>query len=196
MAGETRATMIRGAAQLLATKGLQGASFAEIIEHTGVPRGSIYHHFPGGKDQLIGEAIAWAGEWAIAQVRTLDGAPAEAVVAAFLGLWRQLLERGQFQAGCSVLAVTIATEAPPLLEGATTVFETWHDELTRLLTHGGLEESDASPFATLLIAASEGAVVMSRARQSFAPFDAVSEMLLAQVRERSAAAQPHPESAT
>ena len=53
MGNETRATMIEGAIQLLATRGVHGASLLKVLEHTGAPRGSVYHHFPGGKEELI-----------------------------------------------------------------------------------------------------------------------------------------------
>lgn len=183
MAGETRAKMVQGAARLLATRGLQGASFGEIIEQTGVPRGSIYHHFPGGKDQLVGEAIAWAGERALAQIRAHDGESAESIAAAFLDLWRQLLVRGDFGAGCAVLAVTVATNGDSLLEGAATVFTTWQDTLARLLEQGGLSAVEATQFAALLIAASEGAVVMSRAQRDIASFDLMADSILHQIRK-------------
>ncbi|HAM27085.1 MAG TPA: TetR/AcrR family transcriptional regulator, partial [Microbacteriaceae bacterium] len=45
--------MAEGAALLLAKHGLQGTSFSEVLELTGAPRGSVYHHFPNGKNQLI-----------------------------------------------------------------------------------------------------------------------------------------------
>jgi len=61
MARDTRQKMIERAAILLAQKGLQGASFSEVLEASGAPRGSLYHHFPGGKDELVLAAVALAG---------------------------------------------------------------------------------------------------------------------------------------
>lgn len=182
MAGDTRTRMIEGTARLLATRGLQGASFGEIIEYTGVPRGSIYHHFPGGKDELVAEAIAYAGEHAIAQLRALDGAPADAIAERFLSLWRLLLEHSNFHAGCSVLAVTIATDVDALLNASATIFIRWQEVLSHLLVHGGLNGEDAERIAGLLVAASEGAVVMSRAQRSTAPLDLVTDTILRQIR--------------
>ena len=57
MAKDVRERMVAGASQLLATKGLQATSFGEVIELTDTPRGSIYHHFPGGKDELVLAAL-------------------------------------------------------------------------------------------------------------------------------------------
>src|SRR3978361_1794665 len=104
MAGETRARMVAGAARLLAERGLQETSFSEVLELTGAPRGSIYHHFPDGKDQLIASAIDLAGANAMAQIEQSRGQSAERVTVHFIGLWRELLVRSKFTAGCSVLA--------------------------------------------------------------------------------------------
>ena len=62
---DVRERMIEGAVRLLARHGLQATSFSEVLELTGAPRGSIYHHFPEGKDQLIGSAVDFAGSQAL-----------------------------------------------------------------------------------------------------------------------------------
>jgi TetR/AcrR family transcriptional regulator, lmrAB and yxaGH operons repressor len=186
MASQTRERMVAGAARLLAQRGLQETSFSEVLELTGAPRGSIYHHFPNGKDQLIASAIDLAGANAISQIEQSRGQSAERVTGHFIGLWRELLVRSQFTAGCSVLAVTIATDSSDLLDHAATVFRTWRERLAELLHQGGLTEGDAARFAAILIAATEGGVVLSRAEQSMEPFDLVAEQLSSQVTALSA----------
>ena len=181
MASETRERMVAGAARLLAQRGLQETSFSEVLELTGAPRGSIYHHFPDGKDQLIASAIDLAGANAMAQIELSRGQSAERVTAHFIGLWRELLVRSKFTAGCSVLAVTIATDSSDLLDHAATVFRIWRERLGELLREGGLTERDAARFAAILIAATEGAVVLSRAEKSIEPFELVAEQLSSQV---------------
>src|SRR5271155_2092973 len=99
MAGAVRQRMIERAAILLAKKGLQGASFSEILEASGAPRGSLYHHFPGGKDELVLAALSLAGGVALDFLETLEGKPARDVVRAFVGLWRGVLIRTNFGAG-------------------------------------------------------------------------------------------------
>jgi TetR/AcrR family transcriptional repressor of lmrAB and yxaGH operons len=185
MAGDVRDRMIDGAIRLLAQQGLQATSFAEVLGLTGAPRGSVYHHFPGGKDQLVSAAVDRAGARAL---RTLDGkqgASAEELTAVFLGLWRELLVRTRCGAGCAVLAVTVATDSPELLQHARTVFRSWRGQLTELFEHSGLSAKQAAQFAATLVAASEGAVVLSRAEQSLEPFDLVAGQLLDQVRTLS-----------
>lgn len=81
-----------------------------------------------------------------------------------------------------MLAVTVATDSPDLLNDAGTVFRAWRGRLAELLEEGGLTAKEAAQFAATLVAASEGAVALSRAEQSMEPFDLVSEQLLDQVR--------------
>src|SRR6185295_17165576 len=96
--------MIEGAIQLLATKGLQATSFSEVLALTGAPRGSIYHHFPNGKNELVAAAIELSSQRTLELIETKRGESARAITEFFLDLWRRLLIYSQFQAGCSVLA--------------------------------------------------------------------------------------------
>jgi AcrR family transcriptional regulator len=182
MASDAKARMVAGAARLLAQQGLQGTSFSEVLELTGAPRGSVYHHFPDGKDQLVAAAVDLAGGRAIDLVDSWAGKSPADVTESFLAIWRTVLERSHFRAGCAVLAVTVATESPALLEHAAAVFRQWRTRLAGLLEAGGLAPRHAAAFAATLVAASEGAVVLSRAEQQMEPFDLVAEQLLDQVR--------------
>jgi len=180
--GEVRKRMVEGAAQLLARRGLPGTSFAEILELTGAPRGSVYHHFPDGKDQLVGSAVDLAGTQLVDALNRKAGAPAEEITEHFLHIWHSVLTRSHCEAGCAVLAVTVATDSPELMNHAVTVFRTWRGRLTELLELGGLTPLHATQFATTLIASVEGAVVLSRAEQNTEPFDTVAKQLLDQIR--------------
>lgn len=181
MAGETKHRMIEGAVRLLAVRGLEGTSFGEVLELTGAPRGSVYHHFPEGKDQLIADAVDLAGANAITALQARAGDSPHELTAFFLSLWRSVLERSEMRAGCSVLAVTVATDSPDLLQHTATVFRAWRDVLRSLLERGGMRTTDAQRFAALLVASTEGAVVLARAERSMEPFELVAESLLAQL---------------
>jgi TetR/AcrR family transcriptional repressor of lmrAB and yxaGH operons len=181
MASETRQKMIVGTARLLAQRGLQETSLAQVLELTDTPRGSIYHHFPNGKDELIASAVDLAGSYAVHVIDQAEGSSAKEVTGHFIGLWREVLIRSSLRTGCSVLAVTIATDSTDLLSHAGSVFKTWRGRLAQLLRTGGLIERDAERFAATLIAAMEGAVVLSRAEQTMEPFELVAEQLLAEV---------------
>lgn len=169
--------MVDSAIVLLAQGGYQATSFSSVLEVSQAPRGSIYHHFPDGKDQLIAAAVELAGARAVAVLDSLEGLPAPEVVEGFMVLWRTVLERSNFGAGCSVLAVTVSSGSDELLDAAADVFRSWGARLAALLERGGLGRQDAATFATMVMAASEGAVVLARARRSFEPFDQVATQL-------------------
>lgn len=179
MGSSARERMVESAVVLLAKNGYQATSFTSVLDHSGAPRGSIYHHFPDGKDQLIAAAVELAGARAVAVLDSLDGSPAAEVVDGFMLLWRTVLERSDFGAGCSVLAVTVSGESAELLDGASAVFTAWGSRLTTLLEHGGVPAGDAAGLATMVMAASEGAVVLARAARSFEPLDSVTAQLTA-----------------
>jgi TetR/AcrR family transcriptional regulator, lmrAB and yxaGH operons repressor len=182
MAQNTRERMIAAALRLLATRGLQGASLAEVLDLAEAPRGSFYHHFPGGKDELIASAIAQAGGRSLTVLAGLDGEPPAVIAERFFASWRDLLIRSQFRAGCSVLAVTIAADSPELIERSASVFDAWQERLADLFAQGGLPRNLAEAHATTLIAVSEGAVVMSRAKAGIEPFDTVARHFTEQLR--------------
>ena len=188
MAGDVKKRMIEGTVNLLAHRGLAATSFSEVLELTGAPRGSLYHHFPDGKDQLVASAVGLAGDRAMGFLNALAGQSALEVTLRFLHLWREVLTRSQLKAGCAVLAVTVATDSPDLRQKTAEVFRGWRETLAELLEKGGLAPAKASGFAALMIASTEGAVVLSRAEQSLDSFELVAEQLLDRLRQLGATA--------
>jgi TetR/AcrR family transcriptional regulator, lmrAB and yxaGH operons repressor len=178
---DARDRMIDGTIRLLATRGLQGSSFSEVLKLTRAPRGSIYHHFPEGKDQLVGEAIERASQHALAMVDMDPRATPLEITDRFIQMWRDLLVDTQQRAGCSVLAVAVAADSPDLLQRAGTIFGSWESLMAARFVEGGIAPSEAAELATTLIAACEGAVVLSRAERSLQPFDRVARVLRALV---------------
>ena len=191
MAGNSRQRMIESAAVLLAKRGLQATAFSDVIERSGAPRGSIYHHFPGGKDELVDAAIDLAGDRALRVLDAVEGRPPAEVTGYFIDLWRAVLVRSHLTAGCAVLAVTVATDSPELLEHAAAIFRAWRGRLAELYVSGGMSPTAATRLAATVVAATEGAVVVSRAEQSLEPFEEVAKALLAM----TAAAASAPEGA-
>jgi AcrR family transcriptional regulator len=182
LAGDIKQRMIERTAVLLAKKGLQGTSFSDVLEASGAPRGSLYHHFPGGKDELVLAALNAAGDQAMKVLNLLSGKPATEVAQTFIGLWRLVLGKSNFGAGCAVVAVTVAADSPELLERAAEVFRGWRSRLGALLADGGVPADRASALSASLISACEGAVILSRAERSFEPFDLVAAEQLRAVR--------------
>jgi TetR/AcrR family transcriptional regulator, lmrAB and yxaGH operons repressor len=172
-----RERMADAAAVLLAKEGYHATSFAEVIEASGAPRGSIYHHFPGGKDELVEFALERQGTRVIAGLDRLEGhAPGE-IVERFAAWWRIGLERTGFAVGCSLVAVTASAGPGDLRVDAGTLFERWIARLAALLHGAGVDAAAAASFAAELLAAIEGAVVIARAQGSFAVFDLVVDRL-------------------
>jgi TetR/AcrR family transcriptional repressor of lmrAB and yxaGH operons len=176
---DARRKMIESAVALLAVRGLEGTAFSGVLERSGAPRGSIYHHFPNGKDQLVMAAMELAGERALGVFDQMHGSPPKAVTEAFLDVWRALLVRSDLRAGCAVLAVTVATDSPDLLDQAASIFRAWRGRLAELYVAGGMPGDAAARLALMLVAASEGAVVVSRAERSLEPFELVASQLVA-----------------
>jgi TetR/AcrR family transcriptional repressor of lmrAB and yxaGH operons len=178
-----RERMIESASRLLAERGYESTSFSDVIAASGAPRGSIYHHFPGGKDQLIAEAINAQGERALALLQRMSGRPAVEVVSGFIAVWRTLLTATDMAVGCSLVAVTVSGADPQLRQAAGVAFERWQAELSRLLAQGGVPEDTAPALAMTLLAAAEGAVVLCRATRSFEPLEAVEAQLTARAAQ-------------
>ena len=182
---DVRSKMVAGAARLLARDGVEGTSFKEVLAVSDAPRGSVYHHFPGGKSELLHAALDFVSERGLAAMEITRGQPPVAVLERFIDLWRQLLDRSHLQAGCAVVAVTVAASDGVLLEHAGTIFRTWADQIADLFAAGGMGQAEAKRWATLAIAATEGAVVVARAQQSRQPFDEVATALLDLLRSSS-----------
>ncbi len=178
MENETRTRMVEGAIQLLATRGVHGASLLKVLEHTGAPRGSVYHHFPGGKEELILAALDLTGQRHDRFVDRFRGTSVEEITAGYLELWRRILINSKLESGCPILAVTTSASAGPLLDRAGEIFRTSQRHLADLYEEVGVVRAPAERFVTFLIASAEGAVVLARAQQTIEPFDVVADQLL------------------
>jgi AcrR family transcriptional regulator len=183
--------MVLSAAALLGEYGTSATSIDRVLAHSGAPRGSVYHHFPGGRTQLIDEAVALAGDFITG---LLDAAmqaddPVEAIDAFFV-LWRERLVESDFRVGCPIVAVTVETndDAPRLSRSAAAVFARWQDMLAALFVRHGLTEERSRRLGSFIVAAVEGAVIMCRAEQSAAPIEAagaeIHDLLLYALRDR------------
>ncbi|MFD6275082.1 TetR/AcrR family transcriptional regulator [Streptomyces sp. NPDC060209] len=174
---DTREKMLRSTAALLREYGASATSIDRVLAHSGAPRGSVYHHFPGGRTQLIEEAVALAGDFMAGVIHSAMQAddPVEAIDA-FFAPWRDRLIESRFRAGCPIVAVAVETndDAPHLARKAGAVFADWQDAFTAMLRRHGLPEERARRLAALVVAAEEGAIVMCRAQRSTGPLEAVA----------------------
>ena len=180
MADHPRERMIESALVLMGEHGVEATSFSQVIERSGAPRGSIYHHFPGGKEQLIAEATRYAGD---AVVKLMTEAVEQhddpvAAVDAIIGFWRTVLYDSDFAAGCPVIAATLESDhSPAARDAAREAFERWEQIYTEMLTRAGVPEERALSLGSTAISAVEGAVILSRAQHSNGPLERVVDEL-------------------
>jgi len=116
----------------LPKRALQGSSFAVVTEATNTPRGSIYHHFPGGKNELIEEAVASLGSVVTFLIDAVDASSPSQVVEQFLENWRALLLANNFSSNCAIANVSLGAGDEYSLRGsANEVFKNWQHALAR-----------------------------------------------------------------
>jgi AcrR family transcriptional regulator len=171
--------MVASAALLMRERGVEATSFSDVLAHSAAPRGSVYHHFPGGKAQLIEEATRYAGEVIAAG---LASALAEndpvAALRRFASAWRDVLRSSDFGAGCPIVAATLEGDhAPAARAAAAASFSRWEHLLSGAFERHGQTRERARSLATLVIAAIEGAIVLARAQRSGDPFERVAGQL-------------------
>lgn len=177
--------VVAAAADMLARVGLNATSIREVTKAADAPLGSTYHHFPGGKQELLARATTLAGDKVDALLETLLRDGAQEGMRQFLAIWRERLLRSQLRAGCPVLAA--AVEEPSdgsesiARAAAAAAFTGWEVRLAEALEREGHAPGQAPQLATLVIAGIEGAVALSRAARDIAPFDRVAAQLQALV---------------
>ena len=178
-----RERMVFSAAQLIRRDGVQATGMRDVAAHAGAPRGSIQHYFPGGKEQLVGEALQWAGRYAAERVaRFLAGMERPAPSGLFDAMVRQWTDEYEavgFAGGCPVAAATVdcaeSTESTRVAVAA--AFATWTGPVGRALAEMGVPEERSAGLATLMISALEGAILMARAERDVRPLTTVSREL-------------------
>lgn len=173
--------MVRTAGRLLQKQGFHGTGLKQILEESGAPRGSLYFHFPGGKEQLAVEAVREAGIRTVKTVEALLAAhqdPREAMNG-FVHAAAEVLRQSDFQEGCPVATVTLeaAGASEAIRAACQTTYQEWHRVIRDRLTDAGVTQARAGALATLVLAAVEGALILSRARRDTEPLHSVAAEL-------------------
>jgi len=184
--GSTRSRMLFTAAEVLREKGAAGVTIDEVLARSGAPRGSVYHHFPDGRSQLLTEALQYAGD---AITALIDEAAAEgciALVRQFVAFWERTLAESDFAAGCPVVAAAIGSaDADPALTAiAGDIFDRWRAALTHAFVVDGFDDNDAGSLAVTCIASLEGAVVLCRSTRSAEPLREVAKQVEFLIKSR------------
>jgi AcrR family transcriptional regulator len=182
-ANDVREQMTRSAALLFGERGFSGTGLRNVIAHSSTPRGSIYHHFAGGKAELAREAVRHAADEVAAAVGAAPGGGDPiAMLHAWIDHWRAALEASDFRAGSAVLAVAVEPEEQTgARAAAAAAFDGWAETFAATLHGSGVKRKKAARLATLTVAAIEGAVVVSRARGDTVALDQVGRELEAAI---------------
>ena len=176
---ESRRRMIRSAAVLFRRGGVEGTAFSDVIAHSGAPRGSIYHHFPGGKAELAEEATRYAGDYVASALAAAlaDDDPVAAITGFAKGLGKDL-DAGGYEDGCPIVAAALEGSRSPAARGAAgEAIGRWEELLAGAFARNGVEDDRAHSVATMIVASIEGAIVLARAQRSLEPVERVSAEL-------------------
>ena len=176
---DSKAAMVRSAASLIRTRGVSATSFTDVVADSGAPRGSIYYHFPNGKEELAEDAIRWTSERVLAHQRTCRATTPAGVLDCFIDMWRQVVVASGGAAGCVVAGVTIDTVAADkaMIEVVRATFRSWVELLAAQLAAAGLPARRASRVALSTVAGMEGALILCRAEGNSAPLETVASEL-------------------
>ncbi|MUM19232.1 TetR/AcrR family transcriptional regulator [Mycobacterium sp. CBMA271] len=179
-----RDTLIASVTGLVRRRGVAGTGLNALLEDSGVSRRTIYLNFPGGKQELVAEATRTAGQQLTAIIQAAgDGIDPARGIEMFIELWKAQLGETEMQAGCPIVAAVLGrTEAPKAAEVAAEAFRDWQVILTERLTRHGVDWAPARSLARMMIAAIEGAVIMSIAEQSTETLDDVGGRLTELIR--------------
>ncbi|OBI91910.1 TetR family transcriptional regulator [Mycobacterium asiaticum] len=171
--------MLVSAAQVMRERGAAGVTIDAVLSHSGAPRGSVYYHFPEGRNQILTEALRYAGESITATIDDAVDRGAKALIREFVEFWERLLSDGEFNAGCPVVAAAIgsADDELGLSAEAGLILGRWCTAMARAFVTEGFDEETASSLAVTSISALEGAIVLCRSTRSTRPLREVGDQL-------------------
>jgi TetR/AcrR family transcriptional repressor of lmrAB and yxaGH operons len=179
---DSRNKIINSTRTLLRRQGYHGTGLAQIIEHSGAPRGSVYFLFPGGKEQMAVEAVnAWAAE--LTELIERTRAESDSVrrwVETMAGHFAEELRDSGFTEGLPLTTITLDSvpASAALTAACRAAYDGWLAALVKGLTGLGVPESRAGGLAQLMLASLEGAVLLCRVYQSTEPLERISPQVL------------------
>jgi TetR/AcrR family transcriptional repressor of lmrAB and yxaGH operons len=172
-ATDSKGKTLAAAAKLFRQQGYHGTALHDILAAAGSPRGSLYFHFPKGKEEIGATALALAGE----TVRQAIAKAAEKSETAEMFLSRVVrgmaadLEKSDYREGCPIATTALETAAQSEVLGTATrnAFQKWELEIKRGLFRFGMPAGDADLAATLVLSQLEGALLLARTYRSLEP---------------------------
>lgn len=167
-----RDRLIIGMRELMRTKGFAATGINELVAVSRSPKGSIYHYFPGGKDQIAAEAIRRSGDEAAGATRAAfqRHRTPRAAVRAIIEWQIDELVASDFGVGCPIAAATLdaASRPGPVREACRDAYESWQNALAEGLSRRAVLTPSTRGDAAVLLSAIEGALLLCRAERSTA----------------------------
>lgn len=179
---DSKEKTLAAAARLFSQRGYHGTALLDILNAGGAPRGSLYFHFPNGKEEIGEAAVALATkgvrEFIAHAVETAGTLPAFLMQLA-RGMAANL-ERSGYREGCPIAttALETAAQSEALGRAAQNAFRTWEQEIKRGLVHFGMKAGDADRTATAILSQLEGALLLARTYRSLEPMRRAEKALL------------------
>ncbi len=179
----TRDRILVTSAELFRRQGYAGTGLKQVAAEAGAPFGSIYHHFPGGKEALAEEVLRTGGAFFLALYEAIvaEAPDLRAGLAAFFAGAAETLRATDWADACPIATVAgeVASTHPVLRAATADVFESWLAALERDLRAAGVPHAGARPLALSTLALLEGAFLLCRSLRSTEPMEAASTAALA-----------------
>ena len=171
--------MVVTTAKLLQRQGYHGTGLNQIVAVADAPKGSIYFHFPGGKEQLTAEAIAQSATYIDTILERHAAANAVVAVDSYLAGLAKWLERTDFREGCPIATVALEVGATSVMIGdaCADAFDRFIERIAGWIEAGGVERSVAYDKAFIVYTAIEGALVLAKVKRSAEPITRLRGML-------------------
>jgi AcrR family transcriptional regulator len=181
----TRDRIVFASAELFRRQGYAATGLKQIVAEAEAPFGSIYHFFPGGKEELGAETIRVGGRFFLALAESYLGTiddPAEAIREFFDGAAETLVATDYADA-CPIatLALELASTSEPLRIATADAFDSWLEALSGRFRGAGLAPAEAEALSLAVLSALEGAFVLCRSKRSTAPLAAARDMAVAAI---------------
>jgi TetR/AcrR family transcriptional regulator, lmrAB and yxaGH operons repressor len=171
-ARDTRDRILDATIRLFRRQGYTATGIKQIVVEGDAPLGSVYHYFPGGKEQIGMEALARSGERMRQTLERAGDAPdLPAAVNQYFMHHAERLRASDYSRGCPIATVALETSSDiePIRKVCEDVFASWQATLAGVLRAAGVAEADAEPLATFILSSYEGALTMSRALRDIQP---------------------------
>jgi len=180
-ATNTRTRIIETTAILLSLQGYNATGLNQIIRESATPKGSLYFHFPGGKEELAVAALLAAGAETQRKIQFAlqTGSRAGDAIAAFVLDLANELQASDFCRGCPIATVAMEASATSdrLRQVCEQIYRSWFTLVEQKLVDSGFAAAESRAWTTLIWASIEGALLLSRTHRNLEPLETIATQL-------------------